>query len=106
MESFDPNAFRAAHPEYCAPASVRVPGLGAPPPTAGASPFDGNLSPLAGIARDPDTLPGLLKHGPEAAGFYLSFRFGDPWGIFLRRARVVAIKEEFHRIIMRALKGY
>jgi len=106
MEAFDARTFRAEHPEFCDPAKIRVPGLGSAPPTDGAMPFDGAASALAGVLKDPGTLPGLLKLGPEAAGFYRSFRFGDPWGIFLRRGAVVAIKEEFHRMIMRALKGY
>jgi len=103
---FDAATFRAEHPEFCDPAKVLVPGLGPSPPTEGAVAFDGETSALTGVLKDPDTLPGLLKRGPEAAGFYRSFRFTDPWGIFVRRAPVVAIKEEFHRIIMRALKGY
>jgi len=103
---FDATTFRAAHPEFCDPAKVRVPGLGPPPPTDGAVAFDGEATALAGVTKDPATLPGLLKQGPEAAGFYLSFRLANPWGIFLRRGAVVAIKEEFHRMIMRALKGY
>src|SRR3990172_11734426 len=106
MEAFDARTFRAEHPEFCDPAKIRVPGLGSAPPTEGEMPFDGAASALAGVLKDPGTLPGLLKLGPEAAGFYRSFRFGDPWGIFLRRGAVVAIKEEFHRMIMRALKGH
>jgi len=103
---FDAATFRAEHPEFCDPAKVRVPGLGPPPSTDGAVAFDGEATALAGVTKDPATLPGLLKQGPEAAGFYLSFRLANPWGIFLRRGAVVAIKEEFHRMIMRALKGY
>jgi hypothetical protein len=106
VTGFDPSRFRAEHPKFCDAAKVRVPGLGAPPPTDGATPFDGSLSVLAGVAKDPNTIPGMLKQGPEAIGFYLSFRLSDRWGIYLRRPAVVALREEYHRIIMRDLKGY
>ncbi|HKZ63461.1 MAG TPA: hypothetical protein VJ400_03360 [Thermoplasmata archaeon] len=106
MKTFDAATFRADHPEYCDPAAVRVPGLGASPPTEGATEFGGDFTALAGIPKDPGTIPGLLKQGPEAAGFYRSFRIADRWGLYLRPASLVAIREEFDRIIMRALKGY
>jgi len=106
MEAFNAAAFRADHPEFCDPAKIRVPGLGAVPPIDGATPFEGELSALVGVPKDPTTIPGLLKHGPEAAGFYLSFRMAERWGVYLKRASLVAIREEFDRIIMRALKGY
>lgn len=106
MDQFNPLSFRADHPEFCDPATVRVPGLGSCPPTSSATPFDGDVSAFRGVAKDPNTLPDMLKRGPEAAGFYVSFRLAEKWGIFLRRPAVVAIKEEFHRMIMRDLKGY
>lgn len=106
METFDAAAFRADHPEFCNPRTVRVPGLGNPPPIDGAAAFDGELSAFAGVTKDPTTIPGLLKQGPETAGFYLSFRLSDRWGLYLKRASLVAIREEFDRIIMRDLKGY
>src|SRR3989304_380148 len=103
---FDPATFRAEHPEWCDTAKVRVPGLGDLPPTDGATPFDGELAlPMAQV-KDPDTLPNMLKHGPEACGFYVSFRLSDRWGLFIKRPALVALKEEFARIILRALKGY
>ena len=102
----DPAKFRAAHPEFCDPAQVRVPGIGATPPTDGAIPFDGDASVLAGVAKDATTLPALLKQGPEACGFYLSFRLSDQWGLYLRKGRLVALKDEYDRIIRRDLKGY
>ena len=105
-EDFDPAAFRKDHPEFCDAAKIRVPGLGTPPSIDGALPFDGDPAAFAGVARDPNTIPDLLKKGPESCGFYLSFRASDRWGLFLRRPAVVALKEEFHRIIMRDLKGY
>ena len=103
---FDPATFRAQHPELCDTAKVRVPGLGDLPPTDGATPFDGELVlPMAQV-KDPDTLPNMLKQGPEACGFYVSFRLSDRWGLFIKRPALVALKEEFARIILRALKGY
>ena len=106
VTGFDPAAFRAEHPRFCDPAKVRVPGLGSPPNTEGATPFDGDVSAFAGVPKDPNTIPAMLKQGPEAVGFYLSFRLSDRWGIYLRPPAVVALREEYHRIIMRDLKGY
>src|SRR5437867_2036279 len=102
----DPASFRSQHPEFCDAAKVRVPGIGTPPPIERAVPFEGDPSVLAGVAKDPGTLPAMLKQGPEACGFYLSFRVSDRWGIFLRKGTLVALKEEYHRIIMHDLKGY
>ena len=106
VTTFDPAAFRREHAEFCDPAKVRVPGLGSPPNTDGATPFEGDLSSLAGWPKDPNTIPAMLKQGPEAIGFYLSFRLSDRWGVYLHRPAVVALREEYHRIIMRDLKGY
>ena len=106
VADFDAATFRAEHPEFCDAAKIRVPGLGTPPPTTGAVPFDGDPAAFSGVAKDPNTLPSLLKQGPEAVGFYRSFRLGEEWGLYLKRPAVVALKEEFHRIIMRDLKGY
>lgn len=105
-ETIDVARFRADHPEFCDPAKVRVPGIGTPPPTDGAIPFDGDLKLPWSVSKDANTLPNLLKQGPEAIGFYLSFRLSDGWGVYLRRPAVLALKEEFHRILMRDLKGY
>src|SRR2546426_9071626 len=102
----DPANFRNAHPELCEPAKVRVPGIGSPPATDGAVPFEGDLTILAGIPKDANTIPGMLKQGPEACGFYLSFRLSDRWGLYLRKGRLVALKDEYDRIIRRDLKGY
>ena len=102
----DPANFRDAHPELCEPARVRVPGIGSPPATDGAVPFEGDLTILAGVPKDANTIPGVLKQGPEACGFYLSFRLSDRWGLYVRKGALVALREEYHRIIMRDLKGY
>lgn len=104
VATVNPNTFREEHPEFCD--SVRVPGLGEPPPTDGAVPFEGDLGAFAPAERNPEALPALLKKGPEAIGFYRSFRLADDWGIYLWRGSLAALKEEFHRIIMRDLKGY
>lgn len=102
----NPETFRAEHPEFCDAAKVRVPGLGAAPPIEGATRLDGDLGPQRDIPKDPDALPAMLKRGAEAVGFYLSFRTSDRWGVYLRRPALVALTEEYHRIIMRDLKGY
>lgn len=104
--TLDPATFRATHPEFCDAARIRVPGLGPPPPTDGAAPFEGDFTVLGGVPKDPAAIPGMLKQGPEACGFYLSFRLSDRWGLYLKKPSLVALRDEFHRIIMRDLKGY
>ncbi len=102
----DPATFRKEHPDYCDAAKLRAPGVGGVPPTAGAVAFEGVVSVLAAVPRDPNTLSGMLKSGPEACGFYLSFRLTDRWGLYFRKGSLVALKEEYHLIIMRDLRGY
>jgi hypothetical protein len=107
----DLGGFRAAHPELCEPNSVRVPALGSLPSLDGARPFEltaENLSSYRVKAeRDPDTLPRMLKQGPEAVAFYVSFRLApDHWGIYVREPALRALKEEYHRIIWRDLGKY
>ena len=104
--TIDVATFRTDHPELCDAAKIRIPGIGTPPPTTAAVAFQGDISVLAGIPKDPNTLPAMLKQGPEACGFYLSFRLSDKWGLHLRKRALVGLKEEYHRIIMRDLKGY
>lgn len=104
--TFEPAAFRMSHSEFCDAARIRVPGVGALPSTVGAVAFDGDVSALAGVVKDGNTIPAMLKQGAEACAFYLSFRLSDRWGVFIRRAALVALKEEFARIILRDLKGY
>jgi hypothetical protein len=67
-----------------------------------------NLSSMrVDAAKDPNTLPNMLKMGPEAAAFYVSFRLvADRWGIYVRQGALRALKEEYHRIIWRDLGKY
>src|SRR2546425_1696189 len=85
--------------------------LGAREPAPGAKEFD--MSPEAleafsvGTPKDSGTLPAMLKQGPEAVAYYVSFRT-DPerFGIFVRGGGLKALKEEYHRIIWRDLGKY
>ena len=103
--------FAAAHPEFCDPKAVRVPGHGTMPSLEGARPFELSADALsayrAEVPKDPATLPAMLKLGPEAVAFYVSFRLApDRWGIYVREAALRALKEEYHRIIWRDLGKY
>ena len=107
----DLSAFASAHPEFCEPTSVRVPGHGSLPAIDGARPFPLTADQLesyrAEVPKDPATLPAMLKIGPEAVAFYVSFRLApDRWGIFVREGALRALKEEYHRIIWRDLGKY
>src|SRR2546428_12015968 len=109
MEDF--SAFAAAHPEFCDPKVVRVPGHGAVPPIEGARPFELTADALSSyrvdVPKDPTTLPNMLKSGPEAVAFYVSFRLApDRWGIYVREGALRALKDEDHRIIWRDLGQY
>ena len=105
----DLSAFRSQFPALCDDARMRT--LGAHEPAAPARELD--LAPETletfsiRVPKDPDTLPRILKQGPEAVGYYVSFRT-DPqhWGVYLREAGVRALKEEYHRIIWRDLGKY
>src|SRR2546428_260796 len=49
----------------------------------------------------------MLKMGPEAVAFYVSFRLvPNRWGIYIREGGLRALKEEYHRIIWRDLGKY
>jgi|GEM_PF-4553479 len=103
--------FASAHPELCDPAVVRVPGHGRLPPIEGARPFELSAENVgayrAKVAKDPEALPGMLKLGPEAVAFYVSFRLKpDAWGIYIREAGLRAVQEEYHRVIWRDLGKY
>jgi len=103
--------FATLHPALSDPASVRVPGLGNPPSIDGARPFPMTAEYLsryrASSPKDPNTLPTMLKVGPEAIAFYVSFRLApDRWGIYLREAGLKALQEEYHRILWRDLGKY
>jgi hypothetical protein len=107
----DLSEFAPSHPELCDPKAVRVPGHGSLPTLTGARPFDltaENLSSYRiGIPKDPATLPSMLKVGPEAVAFYVSFRLApDAWGVYIREGALRALKEEYHRIIWRDLGKY
>jgi hypothetical protein len=103
--------FAAAHPEFCDPEAVRVPGHGSLPALEGARPFDLTADALssyrAEVPKDPNALPAMLKLGPEAIAFYASFRLApDRWGIYVREAALRTLQEEYHRIIWRDLGKY
>jgi hypothetical protein len=105
------SGFESRYPQFCDPKAVRVPGHGAMPPLEGARPFELTAESLSGyravVPKDPGTLPLMLKLGPEAVAFYISFRLApDRWGIYVREAALRALKEEYHRIIWRDLGKY
>ena len=107
----DLSRFAASHPELCNPSVVRVPGLGTLPPLEGARPFELSAENLAAFRvetpKDPSTLPAMLKVGPEAVAFYVSFRLApEAWGVYIRQGGLRALKEEYHRIIWRDLGKY
>jgi len=103
--------FASRFPAFCDPAVVRVPGLGAPPSLEGAHPFEMTPESLGAFRvdepKDPDALPSMIKQGPEAVAFYVSFRLApDRWGVYLRPRGVKALQEEYHRILWRDLGKY
>ncbi len=107
----DLRGFASAFPACCDPQAVRVPGLGALPSLEGARPFDLSADHLASFRiaepKDPETLPAMLRQGPEAVAFYVSFRLEpERWGIYLRGRGVKALREEYHRILWRDLGKY
>ena len=107
----DLRAFASAFPRFCDRNAVRVPGRGALPSLEGARPFEMGAEHLAAFrvdaAKDPDTLPAMLRQGPEAVAFYVSFRLEpDRWGIYLRERGIKALQEEYHRILWRDLGKY
>lgn len=109
MEDF--RDFASSFPQFCDRAAVRVPGHGTLPSLEGAAPFDMGAEHLAGFRigepKDTDALPGMLRLGPEAVAFYVSFRLEpDRWGIYLRGRGVRALQEEYHRILWRDLGKY
>ena len=107
----DLSGFAAAHPEFCDPKTVRVPGLGQLPSLDSARPFELTSENVSAyrvtVAKDGNTLPSMLKIGPEAVAFYASFRLApDRWGVYIREGALRALKEEYHRIIWRDLGKY
>src|SRR2546422_771653 len=107
----DLSAFATAHPEFCDSKAVRLPGHAAVPSLDGARPFELTADALSAyrvdVPKDPATLPNMLKMGPEAVAFYVSFRLlPERWGIYVREGALRALKEEYHRIIWRDLGKY
>jgi len=103
--------FPSAYPQFCDRASVRVPGHGPLPSLDGARPFGMSAESLSAFrvngGKDPDALSGMLKLGPEAVAFYISFRLEpERWGIYLRAGGIKALQEEYHRILWRDLGKY
>ena len=105
----DLTSFKVQHPALCD--AARMQALGAHEPAPGAREFDLSPEKLESFSiaapKDPGTLPGMLKEGPEAVAYYVSFRTDpDRFGTYLREAGVKALKEEYHRIIWRDLGKY
>lgn len=107
----DLRSFASEHPEFCDPMTVRVPGRGRLPPIESARPFALSAESVgayrAEVPKDPNALPEILKLGPEAVAFYVSFRLRpEAWGIYIREAGLRTLQEEYHRIIWRDLGKY
>ncbi len=103
--------FASAFPHLCGRTEIQVPGLGALPSLDGARAFSMSAEDLARFRvdqpKDPDALPAMLRTGPEAVAFYVSFRLEpDRWGIYVRARGVKALQEEYHRILWRDLGKY
>src|SRR5207247_10999245 len=99
----DPSKFAATHPAFCDPKTIRVPGYGQVPPLEGARPFEltpENLSTYrVKVAKDTTAHPAMLKLGPEAVAFYVSFRLAPVrWGVYIRAGGLRALKEDYQQI--------
>jgi len=103
----DVTTFAKEFPAFCDPTALRVPNLNAPPPAV--TPryrLEKSETAMAKVlqgTRDPTAVAEFVKIGPEAIGHYRSFRMGNSWGIFVREAGLLGLKEELHRIIYRDL---
>src|SRR2546425_3192288 len=102
-------SFQAQYPTLCEAARMRTLGAHEPAPLA----REIDLSPETlesfsiGSPKDPGTLPAMLKQGPEAVAYYVSFRSApDRFGMYVREGGVKALQEEYHRIIWRDLGKY
>src|SRR3989442_12266306 len=98
----DLSEFAVSHPDFCDPKAVRVPGHDRAPAIDGGRPFELSAESLSTYrveaAKDPSTLPNMLKMGPEAAAFHGSFRPDPPrWGIYVREGAFSALKKAYHR---------
>jgi len=107
----DLSEFATTHPEFSDPKTIRVPGHGRLPSLDGARRFEltsENLSSYrVDASKDTNALPAMLKLGPEAVAFYVSFRLApERWGVYIREGGLRALKEEYHRIIWRDLGKY
>ncbi len=107
----DLGEFASRFPQFCDPGTVRVPGQGSLPSLEGARRFAMTAESLGGFRvdapKDPEALPNMIKQGPEAVAFYVSFRLApDHWGVYLRPRGVKALQEEYHRILWRDLGKY
>lgn len=103
--------FASAYPQFCDPTAVRVPAYGDLPSLGAARPFPMTTENLSSFRvdrpKDPNALPEMIKRGPEAIGFYVSFRLApDRWGVYLKEAAVRSLREEYHRILWRDLGKY
>lgn len=103
--------FASAYPQFCDPTAVRVPAYGDLPSLEAARPFPMTAENLSSFRvdrpKDPNALPEMIKRGPEAIGFYVSFRLApDRWGVYLKEAAVRSLREEYHRIVWRDLGKY
>lgn len=107
----DLSDFASRFPAFSGGSAVRVPGLGTLPALEGARPFEMTAESLGAFRveepKDPEALPNLIKQGPEAVAFYVSFRLApDRWGVYVRPRGVRALQEEYHRILWRDLGKY
>jgi hypothetical protein len=103
--------FASSYPQFCERGAIRVPGYGDLPSLEGARPLSMTAESLSSFRidrpKDPNALADMLKRGPEAIGFYVSFRLApDRWGVYLREAAVRSLREEYHRILWRDLGKY
>jgi hypothetical protein len=103
--------FASTYPQFCDRASVRVPGHGNLPSLDGGRLFPLTVENLSTfrveIPKDPEALPNMIKTGPEAIAYYVSFRLEpDRWGVYVREAAVRTLREEYHRILWRDLGKY
>src|SRR2546428_7994832 len=100
----DLSSFASSYPQFCDPNKVRVPGYGTTPAVDGARPFELSAENLSAFRvqspKDTSTLPNMLKMGPEAVAFYVSFRLPpDRWGIYISPRGLRAVEGGIHPII-------
>jgi hypothetical protein len=115
----DREGFRQAHPEFCDPAKIRVPGLDPPRVEGGKAvedwrrvlaaleipplpPERPSFKPTAKGGSQGPTLRDVLGRGNDGAAHYLSFRL-DPgrWGVHLSRSALEVMTGEIQRVVVR-----